>query len=187
MDGMDQNHSHLPHLGGLKEFSEPLKQHIQGVKVHGVGKDCGSHTSYFSLNHIHFFLGITFYQSFENIKNGSNLSIYCLFDTLERWKRQFLSFPEEIYLQLDGGLENANKYMLAACEFLVSKIVVSRLPTGHTYEDIDAAFAHLWTWLRQKTILTVPDFKTGVDQHFGKGKLKAVVLDLYVIPDYIDF
>lgn len=37
-DGMDQNHSRCPHLGSQDEFAHPLKQHIQGVLVHGVGK-----------------------------------------------------------------------------------------------------------------------------------------------------
>lgn len=37
MDGMDQSHSRCPHLGSQSTFSKPLKQHIQGVLVHGVG------------------------------------------------------------------------------------------------------------------------------------------------------
>ena len=37
-DGMDQSHSRCPHLGTQTEFSHPLKQHIQGILVHGVGK-----------------------------------------------------------------------------------------------------------------------------------------------------
>lgn len=37
-DGMDQSHSRCPHLGTQDSFSHPLKQHIQGVLVHGVGE-----------------------------------------------------------------------------------------------------------------------------------------------------
>ena len=37
-DGMDQSHSRCPHLGTQTAFSSPLKQHIQGVLVHGVGQ-----------------------------------------------------------------------------------------------------------------------------------------------------
>ena len=36
-DGMDQSHSRCPHLGTQTAFSKPLKQHIQGILVHGVG------------------------------------------------------------------------------------------------------------------------------------------------------
>ena len=43
IDGMDQAHSRIPHLGNNKEFSEPLSQHIQGVLVHGIGKLFSTH------------------------------------------------------------------------------------------------------------------------------------------------
>lgn len=35
IDGMDQNHCHVPYLGTQQQFSSPLKQHIVGVKEHG--------------------------------------------------------------------------------------------------------------------------------------------------------
>jgi len=35
---MDQSHSRMPYLGTQNSFNKPLKQHIQGVLVHGVGK-----------------------------------------------------------------------------------------------------------------------------------------------------
>jgi hypothetical protein len=38
IDGMDQNHSKVPHLGSQQSFGYPLKQHIQGVLEHGIGK-----------------------------------------------------------------------------------------------------------------------------------------------------
>jgi hypothetical protein len=38
LDGMDQSHSQIPHLGTQDSFGDPLKQHIQGVLVHGKGK-----------------------------------------------------------------------------------------------------------------------------------------------------
>jgi hypothetical protein len=44
-------------------------------------------------------------------------------------------YPEEIYVQGDGGSENANKHFLAILELLVVKRIVrvvyfTRLPTG---------------------------------------------------------
>jgi hypothetical protein len=55
---------------------------------------------------------------------------------------QIHSFPEKIYWQVDGGSENANKYCIAICELLVAntsirEILFTRLPVGHTHEDID--------------------------------------------------
>jgi hypothetical protein len=52
-------------------------------------------------------------------------------------------FPEVIYFQVDGGPENANVCVLAFCELLVAlrmagKVILTRLPVGHTHEDIDA-------------------------------------------------
>ncbi len=37
IDGMDQSHSTVPYLGTQASFASPLKQHIQGVMVHGKG------------------------------------------------------------------------------------------------------------------------------------------------------
>ena len=58
-------------------------------------------------------------------------------------------FPRTIYLQIDGGSENANGVFLALVELLVIKglarnIKVSRLKVGHTHEDIDGIFGVLW-------------------------------------------
>jgi hypothetical protein len=54
-------------------------------------------------------------------------------------------FHLKIYLQVDGGSENANQYILHHLEHLVSKRVAreiwyTRLPTGHTHDDIDGCF-----------------------------------------------
>jgi len=52
-------------------------------------------------------------------------------------------YPKKVYWQIDGGPENSNKYILGLCDYLVAstpieEIVLSRLPVGHTHEDIDA-------------------------------------------------
>jgi hypothetical protein len=69
-------------------------------------------------------------------------------------------------LQVDGGAENANKTVLAYLEWLVvkrvvRKIVYSRLPTGHTHEDIDATFGVIWRWFRERIFKTLDDYKRG--------------------------
>jgi hypothetical protein len=46
IDGMDQSHSRMPYLGSQNSFTNSLKQHIQGVLVHGVGI-----TNYFKSNY----------------------------------------------------------------------------------------------------------------------------------------
>jgi hypothetical protein len=49
--------------------------------------------------------------------------------------------PKNLYVQVDGGPENANKMVLAVLTYLMAKrvggcqkIFVTRLPVGHTHE-----------------------------------------------------
>lgn len=69
------------------------------------------------------------------------------------------SLPPTIYIQIDGGSENANVFFCAVAELLVckkiaKKIVITRLPVGHTHEDIDAFFGTIWAAFRDKTMLS---------------------------------
>ena len=64
MDGMAQIHSELPYMGNTANFSTKLTQHLQGILEHGYG------------DHV--------YRSFENLKNDSNLGVYCFLDVLEK-------------------------------------------------------------------------------------------------------
>ena len=113
-------------MGVNGTFGDPITQHITGVKEHGHG--------------------VTIYRTLETVSKGANLTIFCILSQLEAWKqRNGNRFPETLYIQLDGGSENANKYVLAMLELLVSKKIVktiyfTRLPTGHTHEDIGEGF-----------------------------------------------
>lgn len=138
-DGMAQNHTVLPWLGNQKMFSSTYTQHLQGILVHG--------------------REMLVYRSFANLKNDANLSIYCILAALERRISQDGKLPDTVFIRVDGGSENANKYMLAICELLVArrltkKIVLSRLPVGHTHEDIDGKFGILWRGFRLNHIIT---------------------------------
>ena len=66
-------------------------------------------------------------------------------DQLERFKKRYKKFPKTLYIQFDGGPENANDEVVGFMELLVAlrvvpEIYLSRLPVGHTHEDIDAMF-----------------------------------------------
>jgi len=96
---------------------------------------------------------MTFYRSFHNVSKNSNFTIYCLSRQLEKWKNQFNRYPEEVFIQIDGGPENANQFVLAYLELLVARgltkqIYYTRLPTRHTHEDIDAIFGVVWRWFK---------------------------------------
>lgn len=98
-------------------------------------------------------------------------------------------FPEIIFIQIDGGSENANETVLALCELLVIKrfgrvLHLTRLPPGHTHDDINgklnamklnliyhtdlniyraAIFGVIWKyWHRDKVYLTIKEFQAGV-------------------------
>jgi hypothetical protein len=64
-DGMNQNNSKLPYLGGLCDFLKPLTQHIQGVLNHGDQE-------------------FIVYRTYNNVRKDRNMAIYCLLATIER-------------------------------------------------------------------------------------------------------
>jgi hypothetical protein len=62
------------------------------------------------------------------VSADSDFSIYCLLSELEKWKEAHDdNFPEIWYIQIDGGSENANQYLLAALEYLVIKRMVGKI------------------------------------------------------------
>jgi hypothetical protein len=136
LDGMDQNNCKMPHLGSQDVFPAALKQvkhhifvavlflltlcvsykkGITGVKEHGVG--------------------VFLYRTINTVKKGADLTIYCILTQLELHFKRHGQYPEKLYVQVDGGSENANQYLLAALEMLVIKRMIraayfTRLPTG---------------------------------------------------------
>ena len=90
IDIMDQSHCVIPSKGTQGTFTDPLKQMIFGVKEHGYG--------------VHLFPAI------DSVRKGGNLIVYILDTVIENWKRRHNgNYPTIIYLQVDGGSENANK------------------------------------------------------------------------------
>ena len=172
IDGMDQNHCRIPYLGSQTSFSSPLKQCITGIKEHGYG--------------------VTVYRSIDTVSKGADLTIQCILSQIEYWKVRNGYYPEEIYLQADGGSENANQYLLAMLEFIVVKriariVYFTRLPTGHTHEDIDACFALIWVCFRFSSCETLGMYKSAIEKAFSEGNLNSKTKDIMVIPDYQSF
>ena len=83
------------------------------------------------------------YLSYENVAHDANLAIECLLLTLERrMAANGGRLPDTLYLQIDGGSENVNRWIFFIAELLVARrltqrIFITRLPVGHTHEDID--------------------------------------------------
>ena len=90
---------------------------------------------------------------------------------------------------MDGGSENTAKAALAICELLVARrltrrIILSRLLVGHTHEDIDAIFAIIWQFLKNKKVMT-PQIYANLLVLACENKAKSVdVIDIWAVPDY---
>jgi hypothetical protein len=79
--------------------------------------------------------GVTLYRTINTVKKTSDLTIYCILAQLESYRERTGHFPETLYVQIDGGAENANRFVFATMELLVVKrmvcnVVVTRLPAG---------------------------------------------------------
>ena len=175
IDGASQNHCTIPHPGENVEFSNGLEQHIEGVLTHGQG--------------------FTIYRSFPTVDADADFTIFCLLSELEKWRDNHKqNFPHTWYIQIDGGSENANKYLFAALEYivakrLVQKIVLTRLPVGHTHEDIDACFGVIASWYGRHIVHTPQEYAEAIEEAFGAehSKLKCKVVDVFIVPNYQEF
>ena len=79
------------------------------------------------------------YISEPQVPSDSNLSLMCIHTTLMKRKRDAPGgvVPRKLYLQVDGGSDNKNKWMLSYLSLLVEVgmfdyIKMSFLPVGHT-------------------------------------------------------
>ena len=172
-DGMAQLHNELPHRANLAPFSHKLKCHLQGVIVHGKR--------------------FQIYRTYNNISGGANCAIHVWLLELEKEFRKFNRLPDTLFHQIDGGAENANKACLAIAELIVAKrltkkIVITRLPPGHTHEDIDSKFGVIWTRFRNCHVRTPQEaerlFRQAFKSHDKGEKLFFDIKDVFVVPDY---
>ncbi len=99
--------------------------------------------------------------------------------------------PEKLYYQIDGGSENTAKTMLAVAELLVARRIVghlelTRLPVGHTHEDIDSKFAKIWVSLRRQHVATMSAYSKLITEALqgDDSKLPVEVVDIFAVPDY---
>jgi hypothetical protein len=119
--------------------------------------------------------------------------VYVILDQVERYVNTHGRFPRKMYVQIDGGAENANSTLVGWLQLLVAKqlipeILLTRLPVGHTHEDIDALFGHIWAAYRLRPCLTMSDYVEVVRRCFdGNSKVEVDFDDVNVIPNYFEF
>ena len=184
-DGMQQAHNDLPWYAnsGKQLCKSTLGTALDGLLVHG--------TPTAAMRNANRKSRISIYRHFANIPKTPNMAIYCWLNELEYEKRERNKLPPVLYHQFDGGCENANKLFVAIAEWLVlkgmtEKVVLTRLPVGHTHEDIDAQFAHIWRALQSQYVQT-PEAQR-IFAMKGLGQTKEVVWkDVWCVPDFAAF
>ena len=171
-DGMAQNHTKLPFLGQHDQAAKKrLDYKLQGMLAHGR----------------EFVAYIVNYC----VAPGANLAVHCFLCMLEReyYKDGKLCLPEVIYYQVDGGPENANNLLLAVCELLVAKrlcrkVVLTRLPPGHSHCDIDGLFGVIWKGSWSQILKSASQWCSHLYSVLKKLGIKVEVIDIFVLPDY---
>ena len=163
VDGMDQSKLTLPHYKLTpKDVGNFLETKITGVLVHGKAFDC--------------------YISEPQVRHDTNLNLTCLHNTLMSLTKKG-PLPPIFYLQVDGGSENKNQWMLSYLSLLIelgvfSKIKMSFLPVGHTHEDIDQAFSRIAVYLNQHDAYTYDEFVSCIRNSFLKENRPPNVITL---------
>ena len=81
------------------------------------------------------------YRSYPHLKTDTNINVHALLMHLQNRLTEDGFIPPTVYIQIDGGPDIANKTFYTICSLLVArrvggiqKIVVTRLPVGHTHE-----------------------------------------------------
>jgi len=70
---------------------------------------------------------------------------------------------------------------------LTKKIVVTRLPVGHTHEDIDSKFAFIWRRVRDAFVLTPDAYKEAIESSLSNDRVKCEAVDIFVVPNYCQY
>lgn len=168
-DGMMQAHCVLPHRGNMVAFPQTLPQHLQGLIAHG--------------------RSVEIYRTFHNVPVTSNLATHCLLLALEKIKREEGRVPDTVYYQIDGGPENTANAVFGIAELtivrgLTKRVVITRLPVGHTHEDIDSKFAVIWKRIRNKFILSPIQYLREIEVALTTDRTPCNVHDIFIVPDY---
>ena len=112
--------------------------------------------------------------------------------SLEKLQRDDGTLPDTIYYQVDGGPDAICSLVLCIAELLVAKgacrrVVITRLPVGHTHEDIDSLFAKIWKKLRRMHVITPQQYAKLAKAALWKDGRPVEVEDVFCVPDYASF
>ena len=154
--GMDQSKLTLPQFKlKPKDTGIFLDTKITGVLVHGKCFDA--------------------YSSEPQVCSDSNLNLTCLHTTLMKLRGDAKDgvIPRKLYLQVGGGAENKNRWMISYLSLLVAigtfdLIKMSFLPVGHPHEDIVQVFSRIAVHLNRNDAITMDEFVQAITKSFIK-------------------
>ena len=100
--------------------------------------------------------------------------------------------PRKLYLQVDVGSENKNKWMISYLSLLIEigmfdLIKMSFLPVGHTHEDIDQVFLRIAVHLNRHDAIDMDEFIHAVEESFVKDETKPEVSIIGAAFDFKNF
>ena len=74
------------------------------------------------------YVGLLLFRNLPHVLKSANLTIHVILWTIEDYiRRNDNKHPDEIYMQVDGGSENANISVHAFCESLVANEKIGNL------------------------------------------------------------
>ena len=187
IDVMDSYRLKTPCLGKQATFPHPFSCAIVGVITHGTNKtDNIGHRQTMQL-----------FRTWNSILKSQNLIVHCFLEALQKWiSNHGNMYPRLIYLQVDGGSENANHTFFCHIQHLVNlkvsnKIVYTRLPTGHGHlQDIDGGFGVVKTVLKNECMPGLHDFDNKIKSNLGNENNRLIfhsVKNLYLINDWENY
>ena len=156
IDGADQSDHDIPHWAAKSHISDAawkIKLHLLGVLIHGVGSfayTCPSH-----------------------VKQGNNVTIQALWDSIVHVKNTTGRLAPTLLLQLDNTTkQNKGNGLFGFLAWLESAgifrdIEVAFLPVGHTHSDIDQFFSRIAVYLRTHDCLCREEFAECIRRSFN--------------------
>jgi hypothetical protein len=151
VDAADQAKYALPYHHTQSHSSQKALRvpvHLMGVLIHGEA--------------------IHAYTYFENFKQGNNVTIEAIHQSLCDKKARDGKLPSTLFIQLDNTSKQCKgRFMIGFLGYLIQQgvfksIVLSFLPVGHTHEDIDQVFSRLSVYLACHDAITMEELHEAI-------------------------
>lgn len=182
IDIMEACQCQSPNAGSQYKFTDCFDSCIVGAYVHGNSSNENKAN----------WKRLRIYRTWNSVGKCASLIIHVFLKTLEEWiTLHDGNCPDLIYLQVDGGGENANNPVLSMLQLITSlnccsNLVFSRLPTGHGHTDGDGGFGVIKVIIKNAVLAAWDSFENEVLKRLGEGlsTLNCSFENVYLINDW---